>query len=161
MFNLCSSTWPKSQLRADWAYWGQKKLAFLFLASAVAMSGMPPLSGFIGKLLILRATLVSPHVAAIWAIVLGTSLMALIGLARAGSTLFWKEDLTRSLAADLPAPSRMEALPAFFLLVLLASLTLGSGPATAYMEATSAQIFDAPTYVHSVLGAGEGGPSTK
>ncbi|WP_065846127.1 monovalent cation/H+ antiporter subunit D [Sphingobium sp. Ndbn-10] len=142
-------------------YWGQKKLAFLFLASAVAMSGMPPLSGFIGKLLILRATLVSPHVAAIWAIVLGTSLMALIGLARAGSTLFWKEDLTRSLAADLPAPSRMEALPAFFLLVLLASLTLGSGPATAYMEATSAQIFDAPTYVHSVLGAGEGGPSTK
>ena len=20
MFNLCSSTWPKSQLRADWAY---------------------------------------------------------------------------------------------------------------------------------------------
>jgi|TARA_R110000782_G_scaffold267550_1_gene363106 hypothetical protein len=22
MFNLCSSTWPKSQLRADWAYNG-------------------------------------------------------------------------------------------------------------------------------------------
>ena len=21
MFNLCSSTWPKSQLRADWAYY--------------------------------------------------------------------------------------------------------------------------------------------
>ena len=21
MFNLCSSTWPKSQLRADWAKW--------------------------------------------------------------------------------------------------------------------------------------------
>lgn len=142
-------------------YPGRGMLAFLFLACAVAMSGLPPLSGFIGKLLVLQAALASPHVIAVWAIVLGTSLLALIGLARAGSTLFWKEDATPPIEAGRPRPNRVEALPAFFLLALLTILTLGAGPATAYMEATSAQIFDARAYVHSVLGAGEGGRSRK
>ena len=138
-------------------YAGQGMLAFLFLAAAVALSGLPPLSGFIGKLLILRATLASPHVVAIWVVVLGTSLIALIGLARAGSRLFWKEDATQPVNADRPAPGRVEALPAFFLLALLAGLTICSGPATAYMEATSAQIFDTHGYVRSVLGSGDEG----
>lgn len=137
-------------------YKGREVLAFLFLVAAVAIIGLPPLSGFIGKLLILQATLSSPHPVAIWVMVLGTSLMALIGLARVGSTLFWKEDASPAIEAGRQAPNWLEAMPAFFLLALLAILTLGAGPATAYMEVTSTQIFDGSAYVRSVLGAGVG-----
>ena len=132
-------------------YKGQGWLSFQFLAVAVALVGLPPLSGFVGKLLILQTAAPSPHMAAIWTMVLGSSLLGLIGLARAGSTLFWKEDASPSIADDRPAPHALEALPAGFLLALLAALTLGAGSATAYMEAASAQIFDTAGYVRSVL----------
>jgi multicomponent K+:H+ antiporter subunit D len=133
-------------------YKGQAWLGFQFLAAAVALVGLPPLSGFVGKLLILQAAIPSAYMVAIWAMVLGTSLLGLIGLARAGSMLFWKEDASPPIAADRPAPRALEALPATFLLVLLAALTVGAGPATAYMEATSVQVFDAAGYIRSVLG---------
>lgn len=137
-------------------YKGQGWLGFQFLAAAVALVGLPPLSGFVGKLLILQAATPSAHMTAIWATVLGTSLLGLIGLARAGSTLFWKEDASPPIADDRPAPRAVEALPATFLLALLVVLTVGAGPATAYMEAASAQIFDTEGYVRSVLGPDEG-----
>ena len=137
-------------------YKGQGWLGFQFLAAAVALVGLPPLSGFVGKLLILQAAIPSAYMVAIWAMVLGTSLLGLVGLARAGSTLFWK-DAGPPIAADRPTPRTLEALPAAFLLILLAALTAGAGPATAYMEATSAQIFDATGYVRSVLGPEQGG----
>ena len=132
-------------------YDGRQLLAFLFLAGGVALAGLPPLSGFIGKLLILDAALASRWWPAIWAMILGTSLVAVIGLARAGSTLFWKP-----VASEQPAPSQRrinpaEAAPAAFLLVLLGLLTIAAGPVTAYTEAASRQIFDSADYIRAVL----------
>jgi multicomponent K+:H+ antiporter subunit D len=49
---------------------------------------MPPLSGFLGKLLILDAW--RDQAFAIWPAVLVSSFLMLLGLARAGSLLFWK-----------------------------------------------------------------------
>lgn len=135
-------------------YKGQGWLGFQFLIAAVALVGMPPLSGFVGKLLILQAAIPSAQMVSIWVVVLGTSLLGLIGLARAGSTLFWKQEVG-ARGAGRPAPRVLEALPAFFLLALLAALTAGAGPTTAYMQATSAQVFDAPGYIRSVLGPDE------
>ena len=51
---------------------------------------MPPLSGFVGKLLILEAATDQAHWPWLWAVVLGGSLLAMIGFARAGSLVFWK-----------------------------------------------------------------------
>ena len=65
-------------------------IAALFFAGAVAMTGMPPLSGFIGKLLVLKATAGAPAMALIWSVMLATSLIAILGFSRAGSSLFWK-----------------------------------------------------------------------
>lgn len=132
-------------------YRGQRLLAGLFFAGGVALAGLPPLSGFVGKLLILDAALASSWWPAIWAAILGTSLVAVIGLARAGSTLFWK-----SSADPRPARARtvrpvVEAAPASFLLALLVLLTVAAGPVTAYMEAASGQIFDVAGYARAVL----------
>ncbi|MFD1104654.1 monovalent cation/H+ antiporter subunit D [Sphingobium olei] len=132
-------------------YKGQGVLSGLFLAAAVALVGLPPLSGFVGKLLILRAAWPSAYMGAIWAMVLVTSLLGLIGLARAGSTLFWRADAPLPPAADRSSSHPREAIPAFCLLALLAVFTIGAGPITAYMQATSEQVFDVPGYTRSVL----------
>src|SRR3546814_12564764 len=56
----------------------------LYMLAAMALVGLPPLSGFIGKLLILQATIAHPAVAWIWTAVLVTTLIGVLGLARAG-----------------------------------------------------------------------------
>ena len=65
-------------------------LAGLFFLAAIATIGLPPLSGFIGKLLVLETVTQSPAWPWLWAVVLVGSLLAMIGFARAGSVVFWK-----------------------------------------------------------------------
>lgn len=62
----------------------------VFLFAAIAISGMPPLSGFFGKLLILRSATQHPDFWWILATVLSTSLLIIIALVRAGSVLFYQ-----------------------------------------------------------------------
>ena len=69
---------------------GNGMIAALYFVTAIAVAGMPPLSGFIGKLLILQATAEAPLMIWIWSIILVTSLIAIYGLTRAGSLVFWK-----------------------------------------------------------------------
>ena len=59
-------------------------LGGLFLLGAIAIVGLPPLSGFIGKLMILQASRGADAAPWIWAIVLGTTLVMVLGFARAG-----------------------------------------------------------------------------
>ena len=133
-------------------YIRQAGLAFLFLASGVALAGLPPLSGFLGKLLILDAALGSRAWPAIWAAILGTSLIAVVGFARSGSILFWKRDDSPS-PPQSDTPNLMEAVPAIALLAMLVAMTVGAGPVTAYMGAASQEIFDSAAYVRTVLPA--------
>lgn len=137
-------------------YPGRGFLAVLFLLAAIALAGLPPLSGFIGKLLILDASRPTPWAGAIWGMVLMTSFLAIIGLARAGSKLFWKDDDSPPAPVGRLQVRSLEAMPALILVGFLIALTIGAGPATAYMEATSAQLFDASSYVAAVLGPVEG-----
>ncbi len=67
-------------------------IAALWFVAAIAMAGLPPLSGFVGKLLVLDAARDSSQVVVIWIAILLGSLVAILGLARAGSVLFWNTD---------------------------------------------------------------------
>jgi multicomponent K+:H+ antiporter subunit D len=133
--------------------------AALFFAAAIAMAGMPPLSGFLGKLLILDALRAPSEMMWGWTAILLGSLFTIVGFARAGSILFWKSTAITP-AADAPPqepPARaLEIAPAMALVALLAALAVFAGPAAAYMEATSAQLFDRAGYIAAVLGQGEG-----
>ena len=55
--------------------------AALFFVAAIAMVGLPPLSGFVGKLLILDAAFATPQVVWVWAVSWATSLISLVGFA--------------------------------------------------------------------------------
>lgn len=128
-------------------------IAVLYLLAGIALAGMPPLSGFIGKLLILKAAVPHPAAGWIWATILGTTLLAVIALARTGSTLFWK-----STAGDALLPSarttRIELVPSALLVATLAGLVAGAAGVTAFMDEVAAQVFAPQRYITAVLGNG-------
>ncbi len=64
-------------------------LAGLYFMLAIAMVGMPPLAGFIGKLLILNAARAGALTAIVWPAILITSLLLILGFAIAGIRTFW------------------------------------------------------------------------
>jgi multicomponent K+:H+ antiporter subunit D len=65
-------------------------LGFIFALLAIALIGMPPLSGFVGKALILQSVTKASEAMWIWPLILGAGLIALIALSRAGTSLFWR-----------------------------------------------------------------------
>lgn len=65
-------------------------LGFIFVLLAIALIGMPPLSGFVGKALILQSVTEASQAIWVFPIVLGGGLIALIALSRAGTSLFWR-----------------------------------------------------------------------
>jgi multicomponent K+:H+ antiporter subunit D len=138
------------------AYKGKVALGVLFFIAAIGFAGLPPLSGFIGKLLILAAAQSAPLAPWIWGVILITSLMAIVALARAGSTLFWKADASPPIPESRAAPDYAEAGPLIALLAALAVLAAAAGPITAYTQAAAAQLFAAQGYITAVLGADEG-----
>ncbi|MFN3969889.1 MAG: monovalent cation/H+ antiporter subunit D [Gemmobacter sp.] len=129
-------------------------LAALFFAVAIAMAGMPPLSGFLGKLLVMDATR-GPAMGWIWGVILITSLITIMGFGRAGSTVFWKAHASPGEAED----HRAEGLAITMVVALLAGLvamTVLAGPLDRWLTATAAQLYDRPAYIDAVLArAGE------
>ncbi len=123
----------------------QGLIAALFMAGAIAAAGMPPLSGFLGKLLILDATR-GPWLAAIWAGVLGSSFVVILGFARAGSTLFWKSHTEAATPAPC-APQPLAFVAIGTLLAALTGLTLAAGPVTAWLAGTAAELHDPAAYI--------------
>ena len=131
------------------AFAGRGGVGLLFMAAAIAMTGLPPLSGFIGKLLILKSVAALPDWGWAWGVILCTTFFGVVGFARTGSAVFWKSaDETvgapgSAHRADLAAP--------VLALVLLAALAAGAGWATAYANAAAAQVLDPAQSARAVL----------
>ncbi|MGF1614816.1 MAG: monovalent cation/H+ antiporter subunit D [Gammaproteobacteria bacterium] len=125
-------------------------LGALFFLGAVAVVGMPPLSGFIGKLLLLRATVDAVQTAWLWSVVLGSGLLALIALSRAGSLLFWRVGAVP--LTGVPA-DRLRVTCSAVLLASAPLLVIFAAPATDFAEATARQLSTPAGYVSAVLGA--------
>jgi multicomponent K+:H+ antiporter subunit D len=122
----------------------------LFVAGAVAVTGLPPLSGLIGKALILAAAPTGADGAWLWVAVLASSLLGVLALVRSGGALFWE----RASHTGHPAA---HALPAVGLLAALVALTVFAQPALGYAAAAAEQLLAAPTaprgYTAAVLAA--------
>jgi len=100
----------------------------------------------------------------IWAVILITSLIAVVGFARAGSTLFWKVEgghaqSQQGSAADTIAdrPSDRLAFTATFCVIgALLLLTILADPVAGFLTETVVQLYAPNDYVDAVLQQGQG-----
>ncbi|CAN1516683.1 HyfB Formate hydrogenlyase subunit 3/Multisubunit Na+/H+ antiporter, MnhD subunit [Paracoccaceae bacterium] len=113
----------------------------LFLAASIALAGMPPLSGFVGKLLILDAW--RDHAFAVWSAILVSSFLMILGLARAGSHLFWKPEGEAPKAKVEP----VALLATLGLVAGLVALTVFAGPVTDWLAETAEALHDPAGYI--------------
>jgi multicomponent K+:H+ antiporter subunit D len=123
-------------------------LGALFLLGAMGAAGLPPLSGFVGKVLLLQAAS-APKAVWLWPVALGGSLVALVALGRCGSMLFWK---TEGIPLSGTAVSWPRLAPAAALILAGVALAIMAGPVTAYTEATARQLLAPDHYIRAVLG---------
>ncbi len=137
-------------------------LGLMTLLAAASVAGLPPLPGFLGKLMILESATSSTAQAWIWAVVLIGGFLTLVGLARAGTILFW--NTVPEAAAPAPAGGswRLNAatLGLLGLSVLLAAL---AAPMKRYTDAAAAQLAQRAAYAEAVLAAQGGAaiPTTR
>ncbi len=131
----------------------EKWLGAGFFVAAVAIAGLPPLSGFLGKIMILDTALEHPWRWGILASVLTASLLILVSLTRAGSFLFFRPQAIESEeGAQIDAPPPVRGLWIVGSLLAAAPLlALFAGSVTAYANETVAQLQQVPLYIEAVM----------
>lgn len=137
--------------------WTMAFLGLSFIACALLIIGMPPLSGFIGKLSLIGALLnplglgtgepISTAAWALLALLILTGLASLMAFSRLGIQRFWTPE-------ERPSPllRKLECAPIFLLLGLSIVLTFKAEPLLRYTQATAEALNNPQQYVMAVLG---------
>ena len=128
-------------------------LGTMLLLLAASVIGLPPLPGFLGKLMILQAA-EGPSQPWLWSVVLGVGFLSMLGLARAGSMLFWSVEPSRSGGSAGASPRLLSAT--LSLLLALLAMSAAAGPFKRYTDAAAAQLADREGAAGAVLGDGPG-----
>jgi multicomponent Na+:H+ antiporter subunit D len=132
-------------------------IAVLFFLPAMNLAGIPPLSGFLGKVGIITAGAQVGHPLA-WVLVVGsvvTSLLTLYALVKAWNKAFWQDapdDVLVEKAGD-KAPRGMYAAATALVTVSLA-LTVFAGPVHNYAGRAATGLIDGRSYVEAVFPGG-------
>jgi multicomponent K+:H+ antiporter subunit D len=134
-------------------------LGLLFLFAAVAIGGLPPLSGFFAKVTMLMMVQGTAGAPWIWGLVLGGGLLTLVALGRAGIIFFWKllpkDDSETGLEtgrAPVPVHTPAGLLPAVALLCTSPLLVVFGGPITEFAFAAADHVVNPVHYIEAVLG---------
>lgn len=128
-------------------------LGLLFLLAGIASVGLPPLSGFIGKLAILDSLRTPGMGTVAWTAILASSLLMIAGYARAGSTLFWAA-CEEPKTADHEPSAKTPLAPVVIVAVLIglsAALSVLGGGAMTVLEATAREMSTPSIYIDAVL----------
>lgn len=138
----------------------EKAIATSFFIIALIMAGLPPFSGFLGKVLLLQATAHQAYQGWIIAIVLIVSLLSIIAFTRVGFILFWRatvpeqdqkeEAFTAYQVLPNQAPARNDKM-IYLMLFALILYVVCAKPILQYVEQTAQQISDAALYQQAVL----------
>jgi multicomponent K+:H+ antiporter subunit D len=133
-------------------------LGVMMLFGAASAAGLPPLPGFLGKLMVLEASSGLAAQVWIWSVVLGVGFLSIVGLARAGVIVFWHVQ-PASDAGSAGSSGRMLA-PVWAFMALTLALAVLASPVKRYTDAAATQLTQSSDYVRAVLGADATGSST-
>jgi multicomponent K+:H+ antiporter subunit D len=127
-------------------------LGLSFGACVIALAGLPPLSGFIGKIGILQGLLAegAETPALSWAFVallILSGFATLVGLVRVGIQTFWATE------GEPPRVLALEIAPVVALIALLIVLTIKADVTLGYMRDTAEAVLQPSIYAEGVLGA--------
>lgn len=128
-------------------------LAFLgitFTICAMVIAGLPPLSGFVGKVMMLLGLLEVGSFAAwvLFGLLIASGLAAAIGLVRCGMRHFWSTQ-----AWPAPRLRVIETIPIALLLGACIALVTAAEPAWQFFNATAAGLHAPQAYIEAVLAA--------
>lgn len=128
-------------------------LAFLgvaFMVCTLIVAGLPPLSGFVGKLAMLSALREAGSVSGwlLFAGLIGAGLLAVTALMRVGMRHFW-------ITENRPAPRLRvaETLPIALLLGAAIGMVVMAEPVLGYTRAAAEALHDPVRYIDAVMGA--------
>ncbi|MFM6904545.1 MAG: monovalent cation/H+ antiporter subunit D [Acinetobacter tjernbergiae] len=138
----------------------EKAAAFTYFTIALMMAGLPPFSGFLGKVFILQATAETPYQGWIIAVILVVSLLSIIALTRVGFILFWRASPPEANPKEA-AYAAYQALPTvapnrndkaiYMLLAGLIAYVVFAAPIQTYTVLTAQQIQNHALYQQSIL----------
>ncbi len=125
-------------------------LGVMMLFGAASAAGLPPLPGFLGKLMILQSSAGLAAQPWVWSVVLAVGFFTIVGLARAGVVVFWH------VQPQAPTPAagssvKLLSAPWAFMAMTVAMAVLAS-PIKRYTDATAQQLTDKAGYAAAVLG---------
>jgi multicomponent Na+:H+ antiporter subunit D len=133
-------------------------LGTLFMIPALSLAGLPPLSGFWSKLLLIKAGFESEQYLII-AVSLGVSLLTLYSMTKIWNYAFWKDAPPCEAAKPSEPEASLFSFPNFLLVVPMLLLTLitiaiGFFPEPFFMAVNRAaeELMNPQTYINVVLG---------
>lgn len=129
-------------------------LGVCFIISVLTVVGMPPLSGFVGKIWILKTTLNSDQALVFWPVYLLTSFVLLVALSRAGTSLFWERKNKNSESAESANAHPLQVSVIIALLLCSPILVIFGGPISDYMIKAATQLHDISGGINAVLKGG-------
>jgi len=125
-------------------------LAVLFLIPALSLAGIPPLSGFWAKFIIVQASLEARD----WWVALAAlavGLITLFSMTKIWLAAFWK-DHPEIEPQEMPAAPRSMLLPIATLAIMTVIIGIGAGPLYSTAEEAAVTLLDPLAYVEVVLG---------
>jgi len=132
-------------------------LAVLFLIPALSLAGIPPLSGFLAKFIVIRAG-IEAEAYGVTAIALLVGLLTLYSMIKIWTEVFWKSTPPEGDVAPYPEVRQRElwlmAAPVVGLGLCTLFIGLYPAPIHALAEASAAQLLDPDAYIRAVLGEG-------
>jgi len=131
-------------------YAGRPALALLFLVSAMSLAGIPPLSGFWAKLILLQAGVAIGEYVAV-GVAAGVGLLTLFSMTKIWAEAFWKE--APDDAGPLPERRGLFLLmaPVVVLAAGAVALGLGAGPIVDLFQSAAEQLMDRSAMIAAVL----------
>jgi multicomponent Na+:H+ antiporter subunit D len=123
-------------------------LGWLFFAGAIALVGVPPLSGFVGKFLLIRGGLADAHYFII-GLSLVVSLLVLFSVMRIFMLGFWGDPKQSEEAGSIRSKGLIA--PAALLIAISVIVGVGAEWFLPFFQLASEQLIDPSVYVNAVL----------